>query len=317
MPRFPHDTNSDLTVIKNALAWTLLTDGIPIVYYGQEQSFSGGDEPGCRELMWTSGYKVTRLYQYIAVLNRIRKLSWNAGFSTNLTRALYTDTHIAVTQKGPLLMVLSNEGSHSKQRMVYAPTVFSTGTVLVDILTSQSVVVRPSVRIMVVAGQPHIYLPHSLASRICSNIIAPPQSPITKFLSMFPFPYSKRAPGSTQTSWSSGIPANTRNRMRSPTGGYSSGAILHPTPSSLNSEYSIFATTTSSRPVSTGGSSTNPSLDMLWESHPFRYSRPTPSSAERKMFLPLPNTTTGKPVTTRVDGERENLKIGNPPEGPA
>lgn len=54
-PRFPAATQ-DLSLVKNAMAFTIMSDGIPIVYQGQEQHFAGGDDPGCREALWSSGY---------------------------------------------------------------------------------------------------------------------------------------------------------------------------------------------------------------------------------------------------------------------
>jgi alpha-amylase len=40
---------TDLSLVKNAMAYTFVTDGIPILYYGQEQGYSGGAEPSSRE----------------------------------------------------------------------------------------------------------------------------------------------------------------------------------------------------------------------------------------------------------------------------
>jgi glycosidase len=34
-----------LTLSSNAMTFTFLSDGIPIVYYGQEQYFSGSSDP--------------------------------------------------------------------------------------------------------------------------------------------------------------------------------------------------------------------------------------------------------------------------------
>ena len=59
-PRFPSFTN-DMSLVKNALAFSIMSDGIPVVYQGQEQHFAGGDDPGCREALWLSGYAI----QYI------------------------------------------------------------------------------------------------------------------------------------------------------------------------------------------------------------------------------------------------------------
>lgn len=36
-------------LVKNALAWTFVTDAMPIVYYGQEQGLSGANIPDNRQ----------------------------------------------------------------------------------------------------------------------------------------------------------------------------------------------------------------------------------------------------------------------------
>lgn len=172
-PRFTHDTNSDPNVVMNALAWTILTDGIPLIYYGQEQSFSGGDDPGCREAMWASEFKITRLYKFISQLNQVRKLCWAAGFGTNLSAPLYTDVNIIVVQKGPVLLVLSNQGANSHPRPVSFKPIFRNGTVLVNVLTSKVLVVKRTVQILVNAGRPHVYVPLKLAIQICGDIPIP------------------------------------------------------------------------------------------------------------------------------------------------
>ncbi|KAG9089404.1 hypothetical protein FS749_001360 [Ceratobasidium sp. UAMH 11750] len=49
-PRFQSWT-TDLSLTKNAMAYTFVTDGIPILYYGQEQGYTGGNEPASREAL--------------------------------------------------------------------------------------------------------------------------------------------------------------------------------------------------------------------------------------------------------------------------
>lgn len=46
-PRYA-STTKDLQANANAAAWSFVTDGIPIVYYGQEQGFTGGADPANR-----------------------------------------------------------------------------------------------------------------------------------------------------------------------------------------------------------------------------------------------------------------------------
>jgi glycosidase len=58
----------------NALTLLFVTNGIPIVYYGMEQGFSGGSDPANREALWPSGYANTSTVQVITKLNKLR--SW-------------------------------------------------------------------------------------------------------------------------------------------------------------------------------------------------------------------------------------------------
>ena len=53
-PRFLHD-QSDLALFKALLAYTLLSDGIPVTYYGSEWLFTGGQDPENREAFWEAG----------------------------------------------------------------------------------------------------------------------------------------------------------------------------------------------------------------------------------------------------------------------
>ncbi|QSZ30588.1 hypothetical protein DSL72_000145 [Monilinia vaccinii-corymbosi] len=243
MPRFTHDTNSDLAVVKNAMAWTLLTDGVPIIYYGQEQSYSGDGDPGSREPMWTSNYNITPLYQYIARLNQIRKLSWESGFGTHLTTCLYVDDNVAATQKGPLLMVLTNKGSQANPNAIFIATMFTIGTILVDTLTGESLTVRQSTKITIAAGEPRIFLPLPLAEIICENIIPPVQSALSRlFPNMFSFT-TQLIIAAEITSWPQGESASTADIIleeKDPVAGQAEAKILMPSVEQSSSPWSIF-----------------------------------------------------------------------------
>ncbi|KPI36142.1 Alpha-amylase A type-1/2 [Cyphellophora attinorum] len=63
----------DVAVLKNVLAYVILARGIPIVYYGTEQGFSGASDPFNREDLWRSGFNTEAdLYQTIARLSEAR-----------------------------------------------------------------------------------------------------------------------------------------------------------------------------------------------------------------------------------------------------
>ncbi|KAI1342546.1 glycoside hydrolase family 13 protein [Xylariaceae sp. FL0016] len=113
-PRFASLT-SDLALAKNAIAFTMLMDGIPIVYQGQEQRFSGASDPNNREALWTSGYDTSAdLYGWIASLNQIRNHAIYVDGDTYLTYQAWPqepDSHTIVLRKASVISVHTNIGA--------------------------------------------------------------------------------------------------------------------------------------------------------------------------------------------------------------
>lgn len=107
--------NTDLSIAKNALAWTVLMEGIPIVYQGQEQHLDGGDDPYCREAMWLDENggmdRTAPLYKYARHLNRIRRWAITySRFATKKTGVLnYNDSQIAL-RRGVVRWILTYAG---------------------------------------------------------------------------------------------------------------------------------------------------------------------------------------------------------------
>lgn len=159
-----------MALTKNALAFTLLFDGIPIIYQGQEQHFSGQNDPYNRERLWTSGYNEdSELYRWIAQLNAIRALAidtdstfvssqadtvWppqapaagnttsgsNSTTNSSTPTTSLTNHHIAI-KKGSLITVLTNVGVGGAKLDVVLPrnaTRYKPGGVYVDLLSCES-----------------------------------------------------------------------------------------------------------------------------------------------------------------------------------
>jgi alpha-amylase len=62
--------------LHTALTFIFTAQGIPCVYYGTEQEFSGGNDPGNREDLWPTGFKEDgRTYTFIQKLTAIRRAS--------------------------------------------------------------------------------------------------------------------------------------------------------------------------------------------------------------------------------------------------
>ncbi|KAL8786566.1 MAG: hypothetical protein Q9213_002703 [Squamulea squamosa] len=115
IPRFLSQRN-DRNVHMNVVIFTILAGGIPIIYQGQEQSFSGGNDPANREALWTSGYSTkSPLYTVIASVNQIRNHEVFASpeYLTAPTAVIYTDNHHIALRKGELISVYSNAGSNA------------------------------------------------------------------------------------------------------------------------------------------------------------------------------------------------------------
>ncbi|GFP60284.1 acid alpha-amylase [Trichoderma asperellum] len=117
-PRFPSYT-SDISLAKNAIAFTMLADGIPIIYEGQEQHLNGGGVPDNREAVWLSGYNTSAtLYSQIKSLNQIRSeaIKQSSAYVTSQADVTYSDNSTIVTRKGSagfqIVGVFSNRGAN-------------------------------------------------------------------------------------------------------------------------------------------------------------------------------------------------------------
>lgn len=166
-PRFPNST-LDLQLAANAISFTMLADGIPIIYQGQEQHFHGGQDPHNREAVWLSGYdKSAPLYELITTLNTIRATA--AGndqkYLTSLQVPAYVDPNTIALRKGSdgsaVLGVYSNVGTNGSD---YTVTVsgpssgFKPNSTAIDLLSCKNVTVAAdgSVEVSISGGHPSV-----------------------------------------------------------------------------------------------------------------------------------------------------------------
>ena len=72
--RFLFDAQGDTVALRNAMTLLMTEDGIPCLYYGTEQEFSGGNDPANREVLWLTGFPETgQTFQHFAKLATLRK----------------------------------------------------------------------------------------------------------------------------------------------------------------------------------------------------------------------------------------------------
>ncbi|RYP49609.1 hypothetical protein DL768_004730 [Monosporascus sp. mg162] len=105
---------NDVSLLKNALAYVILSRGIPIVYYGTEQGYAGGNDPANREDLWRSNFNTEAdLYQAIARLSGARLAAGGLGEDDH--KHLYVaDTAYTWSRAGGRLIVFTtNSGSGS------------------------------------------------------------------------------------------------------------------------------------------------------------------------------------------------------------
>lgn len=164
-PRFGHYT-SDLTLAKNIITYTMLADGIPIIYQGQEQHFNGATDPYNREPLWPTGYDTTSpLYTLIKQLNAIRSLAIfdSATYATQQSKIAYSDPHNVAFGRGDsknmILMVLNNLGEDAENYTVKMNDVgYEAGATVTDVLSCRRVSVDENgdMEVPFVAGLPSV-----------------------------------------------------------------------------------------------------------------------------------------------------------------
>lgn len=115
LPRW-RNTTVDPQLGWNAMVAQFVFNGIPTVYYGQEQDVSfGANDPYNRGALWPTKYANTTTYNRIARLNAIRSAVITNGTSFNGTSFMQATSRIAAStandvaiRRGPLLAVLTN-----------------------------------------------------------------------------------------------------------------------------------------------------------------------------------------------------------------
>lgn len=127
-PRFLNG-QQDQTLYRNAILYVLMGQGVPIIYYGTEQGFSGGKDPQCREALWPTDFDETSsLYAFIAEVNKQRQQQqvWKEGQTQR-----YADDNFYAFTRGDTFVALTNVGSQGQQvtrKITYHP--YAEGTTL-------------------------------------------------------------------------------------------------------------------------------------------------------------------------------------------
>ncbi|KAJ3738716.1 alpha-amylase [Lentinula detonsa] len=161
-------TVSDQSIVKNFITWPFINDGIPILYYGQEQGYQGGNDPANREALWLSGFSIDNkpLLTHVKSLNSARKqaISYNSSFLT--TKASFIPQSSISTlaiSKPPMLTLLSNGGNSSNAtwNIPSSTGLYGGNKTLVDVLTCDTVTTGSdgSLNLTASNGLPKVLMP--------------------------------------------------------------------------------------------------------------------------------------------------------------
>ncbi|WPJ58090.1 hypothetical protein SMAC4_08465 [Sordaria macrospora] len=183
--RFAHKT-SDMALAKNAIAFTMLKDGIPIIYQGQEQHYAGSDTPYNREALWLSGYSTnSNLYTWIKKLNQLRThaISKDDSYLSYRAYPIYSDSHTIAMRKGSsgkqVVGVFTNVGASSSTTVTLSSSAsgFSANERITDIVSCDSFTTNSagSITATLSGGLPRILYPTVVlsGSAICSSLSTP------------------------------------------------------------------------------------------------------------------------------------------------
>lgn len=168
-PRFGAITN-DSALRANAIVWPFIYDGIPILYYGQEQGLSGGEVPNNHEPLWRAGYNTSHpYYKMITSLNLARKAATSSGdyfLTTPVKFFRGADGHTLAVSKPPMLSLFTNVGQNISSFVHWNVTqsVFRSREQLVDVLTCREHLSAENGGVDIVStnGMPKVLMPVSV-----------------------------------------------------------------------------------------------------------------------------------------------------------
>jgi len=154
------NSQGDNELYKNAITFVLLSQGIPIIYYGTEQGFRGGGDPENREVLWTTGFnKNSVLYKFISTLNAFRK---NVTIWNNPQIQRYADDRFYAFTRGKILVCLTNGGSNAgtlNRSITYHP--YTDGTKLCNLFYPSDcvTVTKGAIPITLLHGESKVFYP--------------------------------------------------------------------------------------------------------------------------------------------------------------
>ena len=104
------------------------TIGIPIIYYGTEQGFSGGNDPNNRESLWNNLNTNHEIYKFIQIMLKARK---QLGWYNQPQIQRFSDNQIYSFSRGKNIFFFTNQKGQISKTITYHP--FNNGDVICNI----------------------------------------------------------------------------------------------------------------------------------------------------------------------------------------
>ena len=120
--------NTNRKGLEASTIFTIFAEGIPIVYYGTEQYYGGGDDPQNREPLWNNLDTSSNLYQMLKIANQVRKD--HKTYSQKYIERYVDDDFLSFSRGDVLVALARNDGALSRD-VSYLP--FSEGDVVCNI----------------------------------------------------------------------------------------------------------------------------------------------------------------------------------------
>ncbi len=178
--RFLFDALGDKEALRNAFVLLMTEEGIPCLYYGDEQDFAGGNDPSNREVLWNTGFptngetftQFAKLARLRAKYPALRRGDTNVVFSTQHTQEEGDAGIIAYERAGGdagaeyALVVINTNARHASTTADEAKAMKVTrpGITLVDILDPElktyPVPASGELRLVVAAQRAMILVPN-------------------------------------------------------------------------------------------------------------------------------------------------------------
>lgn len=148
--RFLFFGGGDVAALRNVMTLLMTEEGIPCLYYGDEQDFAGGNDPANREVLWTTGFPTTGdTFRHFAKLARLRK--GYAALRRGATNVVFSTPHTAAEDDAGVFaferaggdagdryaLVVLGTSARKTSTAVTAKLGAPAGTVLVDVLDPQ------------------------------------------------------------------------------------------------------------------------------------------------------------------------------------